>query len=263
MGLNLPIRRIIFIETAKFDGTERRILNSQEIKQIAGRAGRKGIYDKGFCLSIQDMDYINECLSRPDDKIEVAPIGFPEILLDLPYDINYIMQTWSEINPNKPFVKMNVDVLMTLFNCYNNIDKKYKKDHTKKDVYEFITCPVDLKDQEVMHDWHQYCKWFSSKDEYEVPVFHGNPNDLNDLETFYKRLDLYFQFSRKMRKDINTELLIERKRDTINKINKILVENSKTFGKKCNICGKPLPLDYQYGICNRCFHKHRFNGGRY
>ena len=42
MGLNLPIRRIIFMETEKFDGVERRELKPEEIKQIAGRAGRFG-----------------------------------------------------------------------------------------------------------------------------------------------------------------------------------------------------------------------------
>ena len=41
MGLNLPIRRIVFLENEKFDGTRRRRLTSQEVKQIAGRAGQK------------------------------------------------------------------------------------------------------------------------------------------------------------------------------------------------------------------------------
>lgn len=36
MGLNLPIRRIIFLETEKFDGVERRELTPAEIRQIAG-----------------------------------------------------------------------------------------------------------------------------------------------------------------------------------------------------------------------------------
>ena len=45
MGLNLPIRRIVFIETEKFDGISRRPLKPEEIKQIAGRAGRFGLYD--------------------------------------------------------------------------------------------------------------------------------------------------------------------------------------------------------------------------
>ena len=40
MGLNLPIRRVIFTNITKFDGVASRILNPTEVRQIAGRAGR-------------------------------------------------------------------------------------------------------------------------------------------------------------------------------------------------------------------------------
>ena len=39
MGVNLPIRRLIFTDIEKYDGESRRLLTSQEVKQIAGRAG--------------------------------------------------------------------------------------------------------------------------------------------------------------------------------------------------------------------------------
>lgn len=39
MGVSLPIKRIIFCETTKFDGIERRPLTTGEVNQIAGRAG--------------------------------------------------------------------------------------------------------------------------------------------------------------------------------------------------------------------------------
>lgn len=42
MGVNLPIRRIIFMSIRKFDGEEVRELTSQEVKQVSGRAGRRG-----------------------------------------------------------------------------------------------------------------------------------------------------------------------------------------------------------------------------
>jgi ATP-dependent RNA helicase SUPV3L1/SUV3 len=40
MGLNLDIKHVAFASTAKFDGRRMRMLNVQEIGQIAGRAGR-------------------------------------------------------------------------------------------------------------------------------------------------------------------------------------------------------------------------------
>ncbi len=42
MGLNLPIKTLLFAQYSKFDGLNRRDLNSSEVIQIAGRAGRFG-----------------------------------------------------------------------------------------------------------------------------------------------------------------------------------------------------------------------------
>lgn len=55
MGLNLPIRRILFMDTQKFDGVERRDLRPEEIQQIAGRAGRYGMYDRGYVGATENL----------------------------------------------------------------------------------------------------------------------------------------------------------------------------------------------------------------
>lgn len=47
MGLNLPIARIVFSTVAKWDGIEERLLEPSEFHQIAGRAGRFGMYEEG------------------------------------------------------------------------------------------------------------------------------------------------------------------------------------------------------------------------
>ncbi|HQV92183.1 MAG TPA: DEAD/DEAH box helicase, partial [Phycicoccus sp.] len=44
VGINVPIRTVLFTQLAKFDGTKERILKAREFHQIAGRAGRAG-YD--------------------------------------------------------------------------------------------------------------------------------------------------------------------------------------------------------------------------
>jgi len=54
MGLNLPIRRVIFANIHKFDGVAPRPLNATEMRQIAGRAGRHGLYDTGYVTVLED-----------------------------------------------------------------------------------------------------------------------------------------------------------------------------------------------------------------
>ena len=87
MGVNLPIKRIVFLETRKYDGVSLRKLNVSEIKQIAGRAGRKGIYNKGYVIAMNDGNLIKNALTAKTKKIEKCFIGVPDSLLDINIDI--------------------------------------------------------------------------------------------------------------------------------------------------------------------------------
>ena len=46
-GVNLPCETLLFAETTKFDGQQRRDLEPWELAQIAGRAGRFGLVERG------------------------------------------------------------------------------------------------------------------------------------------------------------------------------------------------------------------------
>ena len=84
MGVNLPIRRIVFMSIRKFDGEEVRELTSQEIKQVAGRAGRKGIYDVGYVAGVSDThNIISHKLEERDETIKQAVIGPSEAILTI------------------------------------------------------------------------------------------------------------------------------------------------------------------------------------
>jgi superfamily II RNA helicase len=47
VGVNIPIRTVVFSRLCKFDGQKVSILKVREFKQIAGRAGRKGFDERG------------------------------------------------------------------------------------------------------------------------------------------------------------------------------------------------------------------------
>jgi len=66
LGLNLPIRRLIFAAVEKFDGIETRMLTPPEVRQIAGRAGRYGIHEEGQVTAFEarDVRYLRATLDR-------------------------------------------------------------------------------------------------------------------------------------------------------------------------------------------------------
>lgn len=84
MGLNLPIRRVVFTEVQKFDGTQVRRLTAAEIQQIAGRAGRFGCHDEGLVTAFgrEEQDYVRSMLASTIPTLQ-GPF--------------FIMPTWAHV----------------------------------------------------------------------------------------------------------------------------------------------------------------------
>ena len=59
VGINVPIRTVLFTGLAKFDGTKQRVLRTREFLQIAGRAGRAG-YDTAGYVVVQAPEHVIE-----------------------------------------------------------------------------------------------------------------------------------------------------------------------------------------------------------
>jgi superfamily II RNA helicase len=51
MGVNIPIRTVLFTQLCKFDGEKTAILSGRDFHQIAGRAGRKGFDERGYVVA--------------------------------------------------------------------------------------------------------------------------------------------------------------------------------------------------------------------
>ncbi len=86
VGINVPIRTVLFTALTKFDGTKMRQINAREFHQISGRAGRAG-YDTAGTVVIQAPDHETDNLKAiekagddPKKKRKIirkkAPEGF-------------------------------------------------------------------------------------------------------------------------------------------------------------------------------------------
>ena len=59
VGINVPIRTVLFTGLAKFDGSRQRVLRTREFQQIAGRAGRAGFDTAGYVV-VQAPEHVIE-----------------------------------------------------------------------------------------------------------------------------------------------------------------------------------------------------------
>jgi superfamily II RNA helicase len=68
VGVNIPIRTVLFAKLAKFDGKKVQILAVRDFQQIAGRAGRKGFDDRGYVLAQAPEQVIEKRLAQKKGK---------------------------------------------------------------------------------------------------------------------------------------------------------------------------------------------------
>ena len=203
---------------------------------------------------------IEDGLSRLPVPIMKAYIGFPEQLLNLPADIDHLIKIWASMDAPAIYQKMEVDELLALYQHFLTVHRDHLKEFSKQEIYKLITCAIDINNKLVVDLWKDYCREYRDVDELEFPYSPGT--DLYDLESYYKMLDLYFQFSRKVALPIQQENLEEERRETEQEISRILKTECGSYSKKCSICGRELDWNYPFSICERCFERGKSEHGR-
>lgn len=155
MGLNLPIKRVIFSETSKYDGVAVRPLNAVEIKQIGGRAGRYGIEEEGLVGSLNDDTaflgkHLFAKIAAVTGKFSAQPpwtivnMVAQELSTDKISDVyRYIKKYWLKKDKNFIFnAEVDDSWLVTLSSSGLSL----------QDQYYYVNCPVDDKTTYIF-DW--------------------------------------------------------------------------------------------------------------
>jgi hypothetical protein len=79
VGINIPLRTVLFTKLAKFDGRKVSRLKVREFKQISGRAGRKGFDDQGHVVcqapeeTIERLKEQRKAAAKPKKRPKKAP----------------------------------------------------------------------------------------------------------------------------------------------------------------------------------------------
>lgn len=221
MGVNLPIRRIIFMSIRKFDGEEVRELTSQEVKQIAGRAGRKGIYDTGYVAGVSDThSFINRKLEVRDDTIKQAVIGPSEAILtikSLPLNEKLVLWKTRESKIDY-YTKMDISEYLLILEKI----KRYKL--KEEDQWDLLKVPFDVASDELMNKFLEYVDevFVAKLNEITKPTcFTGN---LDDLEIYYQKINMYYSFSKIFNLKFDVDWVYSERLKVSEDINEILVK---------------------------------------
>jgi superfamily II RNA helicase len=88
VGVNIPIRTVLFTRLCKYDGEKTAVLTVRDFQQIAGRAGRKGFDDRGSVVA-QAPEHVIENL-RLELKAAGDPSKLRRIVRKKPPDKGYV-----------------------------------------------------------------------------------------------------------------------------------------------------------------------------
>ncbi|KAJ5483448.1 hypothetical protein N7530_002694 [Penicillium desertorum] len=85
IGLNMPAKTVVFTSVRKFDGTSQRWVTPSEFIQMSGRAGRRGLDDRGIVIMMvgEEMDpaVAKEIVRGEQDRLNSAfHLGYNMIL---------------------------------------------------------------------------------------------------------------------------------------------------------------------------------------
>jgi ATP-dependent RNA helicase SUPV3L1/SUV3 len=199
MGLNLPIKRIIFATISKYDGKIVRQLQTSELLQIAGRAGRYGLHEEGFVgllnNKVNDFNTVKKLKNMlgsgvgvSHKKMQVAPTDWhiniiSEILKTK--DLGKILLCFTSLRYNSIYETANLEQMVLLYGYV----KYTLKDLPLKEQYHLITAPVELHNTELVEYYQYLVKDIVEKK--QVAFITDNYYDLESAEIENKKLTIF------------------------------------------------------------------------
>lgn len=219
MGVNLPIRRIIFTELTKYDGEEVRPLTSQEVKQIAGRAGRLGIYDVGYVATIGEGQlFLEDRIQTVDAPIEQAVVGPSEAIMTVTtLPLREKLALWATREEALPFYrKMDVRAQLLVLDRIAH----YRLEETVQ--WRLIMVPFDVYAEERMDQFLEYVETVFLRRRAELRKPEMESQELNYLESYYQGISLYYAFSRAFGLPFDEDWVYEERRRVSERINRQL-----------------------------------------
>ena len=265
MGLNLPVRRIVFLETVKYDGKTDRYLLPEEIKQIAGRAGRQGMYNVGYYTARRDKNIIHDGMLKNYSDIHFVRVKFPESLLQVDLPLSDILEKWEALPNNGIYVKENLSSMLSLVNyleaCSDGKADKYT-------IYKFATIPFDEKKSELFNIWTFLFNVETGNEKkpenFKDYYFKGigiKDKSIDYLEIEYKKCDLLYSYLYKFHHNDELADIMSLKNKLSEKITANLAQQNLTH-KKCRICGRVIPWNLKSSICDMCYFSRSGRGKR-
>eukprot|EP00884_Botryococcus_braunii_P014946 jgi/Botrbrau1/23452/Bobra.106_1s0010.2 len=213
MGLNLNIRRVIFHRLDKWEGESRVPISVSQIKQIAGRAGRRGsAYPEGIAttLNLEDLPRLQQALATPLQDLSTPQAGlFPEFDMVEAFASKHLSEDYAAM-----LVKLGQEAHLDGLHFFCRQDSILRAArhlaHIPLSLQErhwFCNAPVNQRDARQMGALLRFAELYSQKRPIllELPqsrVVPTNFSDLQTLESLHQVVSLYLWLSNRFDEEL-------------------------------------------------------------
>ncbi len=172
-GVNLPCETLLFAETTKFDGESRRDLLPWELAQIAGRAGRFGLVERGHVGVLTGVAWANadprivEEALQPHVLLPSGHLGYrivdearirprlSDLGIDDPRRLDAALAAWHRVATRTWAYEswLSVESLGPLRGRLAAIERRLRERNrrlTIEDTWKLINAPVDEDNAELL-----------------------------------------------------------------------------------------------------------------
>ncbi len=269
MGMNLPIKTILFSKAEKFDGISQRNLHPSEVHQISGRAGRYGLNEEGFVGALSN-DVLK--IVKKNFYKEAHAINIPfKVMANLEHiklvgnileekSLYEILQFFvKNMKFNGPFNASNLDDMLEASMIVDGFDLDIA---TK---YHLACAPLTLKSPYIIAAYENYIMALERKEavHYHPPVLVGSYAQTSDellrAEDMVKEISLYLWLSYRFDEYFVDEQKARQYRGVLNKFIEETLQQSQ-LAQRCRLCSATLPVNSKYSICQSCFKKNYTRG---
>jgi ATP-dependent RNA helicase SUPV3L1/SUV3 len=183
-------------------------------------------------------------------------IDFPESLLSVDLSLKETILRWRRAGVHDGWSLGDTDRMLDLITLVPGNNKQLQ--------YDLITMAFDEEEPELLSLWKQMVRAETTGERFDVekalPGINTRGYDsgsLDKLERKFRICDLLYSY---LRKFYPVESLMSEvsavKSGIAHEIIHIL-ERQRFQGRRCRICGRKLPWNYEYSICEYCFENNR------
>ncbi len=264
MGLNLPIKTILFARDNKFDGLRRRELTANEVLQISGRAGRYGIEEHGYVGTLDEgalktiADRFHTTLPEIELPFSVMASMDHVLLIGEILETDDLLEILTFFADNMefdgPFRAANIDSMLEIATIVGQYDLELRS------RYHLACAPVSINSPYIESVFRRYLGLLE-KDQTvpyipprELPPYAHTNEELLNAEDRVKEVSLYLWLSFRFSEQFTQTTQAIEARERLNRFIETSLHKGD-FVKRCTRCNKTLDFSYRFSVCQKCYDK--------